>query len=64
MESVTLSKEDKVVGVVKHKITNDFILDLYEEAKKMRGKKKEEALERVTQLSKNIGCFLIKIENE
>jgi hypothetical protein len=45
---------------VKHKITADLVLDLYEKAKKAKGKKKEELLKQATFLSKNIGAYLAK----
>ena len=45
---------------VKHKITADFVLDLYEKAQKAEGKKKEELLKQVAFFSQNIGCYLAK----
>ena len=46
-------------GEVTHKITADFILDLYAEAKKKRGKNREEAMEKVRFLSTKLGQFLV-----
>ena len=48
-------------GIIKTQITNDFILDLYEEAKKIEGEKeKEEAMFIVKYLSTRIGEYLIE----
>ena len=46
-------------GEVTHKITADFILDLYAEAKTKRGKNREEAMEKVRFLSTKLGQFLV-----
>lgn len=45
---------------VKHKITEDFILDLYEKSKKLEGEKKKKLLKTIELLSKHIGEYLIK----
>lgn len=52
--------DDPEEGTVKTKITSDFILDLYAEAKKKRGKNRENAMEVVKALSKRIGDYLIE----
>lgn len=51
-------------GLVTEKITSDFILDLYEEAKKKKGKEKKKAMDKVKSLSKMIGSYLISIDKE
>ena len=48
---------------VRHKVTSDFILDLYAEAKKKRGKNREEAMEQVKYLSTKIGSYLTHIND-
>ena len=45
---------------VKHRITADFVLDLYEKAQKEEGKRKKDLLEKVAFLSQNIGAYLAK----
>ena len=48
-------------GIVKEKITADFIIDLYEKAKKMKdAKKKAKALKNIKMLSQHVGEYLIK----
>lgn len=47
-------------GFIKRKVTADLVLDLYLEAKKKRGKNREEMMEQVKLLSKNLGSFLVK----
>tara|TARA_B100000405_G_C16348591_1_gene287034 strand:+ start:329 stop:496 length:168 start_codon:yes stop_codon:yes gene_type:complete len=48
-------------GVIKEKITADFIIDLYEKAKKMKDQKKKAiALKNIKILSNHIGEYLIK----
>jgi len=48
-------------GIVKKKITSDFIIDLYEKAKKMKNqKKKAMALKNIKILTNHIGEYLIK----
>ena len=53
-------------GIVKVKVTSDFILDLYDKAKKMKSQEKKlEMMKEIKKLSKNIGSYLIKpIERE
>jgi hypothetical protein len=50
-------------AAVTHKITSDFVLDLYAEAKKKRGKNREEAMEQVKYLSTKIGSYLARVDN-
>lgn len=47
-------------GEIKYKITHDFILDLYEEAKLKEGKEFDDAMEVVKFLSTKIGDYLMK----
>jgi len=49
----------KVVKV-KRRITSDFILDLYEKAKSMKGKEKKKLIEKIELLSKHVGDYLVK----
>ena len=46
-------------SIVSQEITSDFVLEIYERAKKSRGKKKKELLEVAGHLSKNIGKWLV-----
>tara|TARA_R110002050_G_scaffold40822_4_gene99401 strand:- start:3594 stop:3797 length:204 start_codon:yes stop_codon:yes gene_type:complete len=62
----TLSKK-KVIpkelqqSVVAQEITSDFVLEIYEKAKRARTKEKKESLIKVAELlSKNIGSFLVE----
>jgi|TARA_R110000824_G_scaffold54248_5_gene149715 hypothetical protein len=48
----------KVVKV-KHKITTDFILDLYEKAKTLKGEEKKKLIGKIELLSKYIGDYLV-----
>mgnify|MGYP003637221017 CR=1 FL=1 len=43
---------------IKHKITSDLVLDLYEKAQKAEGEKKKELLKQVVFFSQNIGSYL------
>jgi hypothetical protein len=45
---------------VKQKITEDFILDLYEKSKLLRGEKKKKLLKTIELLSKHVGEYLVK----
>ena len=45
---------------VKHKITEDFILDLYEKSKLLEGEKKKKLLKTIELLSNHVGKYLIK----
>ena len=50
--------------MVKTKITSDYILDLYAEAKKRRGKNREKAMAQVKHLSTKLGHYLVKTIDE
>ena len=43
----------------KHKITHDFILDLYEEAQKMESTEKEQTVAKIKELIKYIGKEIV-----
>lgn len=45
----------KTSGKSKHKITHDFILDLYKETKKMSPTEKEQTVDKLKKLIKFIG---------
>ncbi len=45
---------------VKRKITEDFILDLYEKSKKLEGKKKKKLLKTIELLSTHVGEYLVE----
>ena len=45
---------------VKHEITHDFVLDLYEKAKKAKDKKKKELMKQARFFSQHIGEYLAK----
>ena len=48
-------------GVVKTKVTSDFILDLYDKAKKMKSQKKKlELMKQIRILSEHIGEYIVK----
>jgi hypothetical protein len=48
-------------GVVKQKITHDYILDLYEQCRKLKSKKKKsEMLKEIKKLTKHIGDYVVK----
>jgi len=48
-------------GIVKTKVTPDFILDLYDRAKKMKSQEKKlEMMKEIRKLSKHIGEYIIK----
>ena len=44
--------------VVAQEIPSDFVLELYEQSKKLRGKKKKDMIAVAEELSKHIGKFL------
>ena len=54
--------EKPKVGLVKHKVTSDFILDEYAKAKKKRGKPRQEAMDQLKILSQNLGSYIVKEE--
>ena len=48
-------------GVIAQEITSDFVLEIYERAKKARSKKSKESLHKIAEdLSKHIGKLLVK----
>jgi len=62
---VTDDKTEFVRAEVKHKITVDVILDLYEEAMEEEDPKKQEALiETVKVLSQNVDTYLVTTEKD
>tara|TARA_B000000565_G_C23573774_1_gene296434 strand:+ start:44 stop:214 length:171 start_codon:yes stop_codon:yes gene_type:complete len=52
-------KQTKEVKI-KYKIDADFVLNLYEKAKKEKGKKREELMQQVYFFSENMGKYLAK----
>ena len=67
MKGRKLMKVDKVfpegtrTNVVSQEITHDFVLEIFDRAKKARSKKKKEELLTVAEtLSKNIGKWLVE----
>lgn len=55
-----MSKNDKLEGVIKQKITADMILDMYAEYKREKNKiKKEEIRKKLDILSKNLNHYLV-----
>ena len=62
---MTDDKTEFVRAEVKHKITVDVILDLYEEAMEEEDPKKQEALiETVKVLSQNVDTYLVTTEKD
>jgi hypothetical protein len=50
--------------IIKNEITTDYILDLYEDAKKIKDeKKKAKALKQIKVLSQHIGEYIVKPTN-
>jgi hypothetical protein len=48
-------------GIIKTKVTSDFILDLYDKAKKMKSQEKKlEMMKEIRKLSQHIGEYIIK----
>lgn len=48
-------------GLVKTKVTSDFILDLYDKAKKLKSKEKKlELMKQIKILSQHIGEYIVK----
>jgi hypothetical protein len=48
-------------GLVKTKVTSDFILDLYDKAKKLKSKEKKlELMKQIRILSQHIGEYIVK----
>jgi propanediol dehydratase small subunit len=52
---------DKLMsGIATQEITSDFVLEIYERAKKSRGKKKKELIAIAEKLSKHVGKWLVE----
>ena len=48
-------------GVVAQEITSDFVLEIYEKAKKARSQKRKDELHKIAEhLSKHVGSFLVE----
>lgn len=48
-------------GIVKHKVTHDYILDLYAKAKKLKSKEKKlEMMKEIKKLTNHIGEYIVK----
>ena len=58
LDSITSNELRKTS--VDQQITSDFILDLYERSKKLKGKDKKELLAAAEKLSKHIGKWLVE----
>jgi len=55
-----MSKAEKVEGIVNQKITADLVLDMYDKYKREKNKeKKEEILQKVKLLAKNLNHYLV-----
>ncbi len=64
-EDDSISKKDIVPtgikrAVVTQKITADYVLELYEKAKTLKGKKQKDMLAVAEELSKHVGKFLVE----
>ncbi len=67
MKGKKLIKKTEIVpdnlkeGVICQKITSDFVLEIYEKAKRARSKKRKQDLHRAAEnLSKHIGKWLVE----
>lgn len=59
-----MGQNEKVEAVVKHKITADFILQIYDQFKREKNiKKKEELGKKLDILSKNLNQYLVMPKN-
>lgn len=48
-------------GIVAQEITSDFVLEIYEKAKKARSEKRKKELHKIAEeLSKHVGSFLVE----
>jgi len=47
-------------GIISQEITSNFVLELYEKSKALKGKKKKDMLSIAEKLSKNIGKWLVE----
>ena len=52
--------DEEHVVVIKHKITSDLVIDLYEQAQEMTGEEKTKTMDKVKLLSKYVGGYLAK----
>ena len=52
--------DNSAKGVVAQQITSDFVLEIYEQAKSLKGKEKKDMLVAAEVLSKNIGSWVVK----
>jgi|TARA_R110000824_G_scaffold18018_7_gene72042 hypothetical protein len=52
--------EERETVTIKHKITSDFILDLYEEASLLKGSAKRKLMIKVKLLSQYIGGYMVQ----
>mgnify|MGYP003655439112 CR=1 FL=1 len=64
-ENNSINKKDVVPtgikrAVVAQEITPDFVLELYEKSKTLKGKKKKDMLAVAEELSKHVGKFLVE----
>jgi propanediol dehydratase small subunit len=55
-----VKSEDLKESLVERQITSDFVLELYERSKKLRGKQKKELLAVAEELSKHVGKWLVQ----
>jgi len=55
-----VKNDDLKQHVVVGEITSDYVLELYEQSKKLKGKKKKEMLAIAEALSKHIGKWLVE----
>ena len=55
-----MNENNKKKVTIRHKIDSDFILDLYEKAKKAKGKEREKLMKEVWFFSEHIGKYLGK----
>ncbi len=46
--------------VIAQVITSDFVLELYEQSKTLKGKKKQDMLNVAEELSKHVGKYLVE----
>ena len=55
-----VKKKDLKEYVASQEITSDFVLELYERSKTLKGKKKKEMLDIAETLSKHVGKWLVE----
>lgn len=52
-------------GVIKEKITANYIIDLYEKAKKIKNlKKKKDLFDKIKLLSSHLGDYIVKVKKD